>query len=42
MAMIKQKMSVIKRTMNEVKRKIMKDFIVWSLIIEIINDYSII
>ena len=42
MAMIKQKMSVIKRTMNEVKRKIMKDFIVWSLIIEIINDYNII
>ena len=42
MAMIKQKMSVIKRTMNEVKRKIMKDFIVWSLIIEIINDYNMI
>ena len=40
--MIKQKMSVIKRTMNEVKRKIMKDFIVWSLIIEIINDYNMI
>ena len=42
MAMIKQKMSVIKRTMNEVKRKIMKDFIVWSLIIEIINDCNMI
>ena len=42
MAMIKQKMSVIKRIMNEVKRKIMKDFIVWSLIIEIINDYNMI